>query len=264
MLQCQQYDEGTQCPNPSTHASSLCYAHQQQRQARTSVQPPYGDRQGADSSPGAEGGPHTPVDYVPDPNPTGCRAATTLGNPCRAPARRSRPYCVAHDPEFREQHLAHTRLGGVNSGRVRRSAADLEIDSVDLQNRAAIQALIDSVIRLQLTGHLPASRARSLERLIALAVRNFDTPARETYLDAITDTHDPATYYRTRTALDFVVDELGQSLRNAEVDDYARDVRFAAEKRKLIQEQLPPARAFAPRNSRLGVMQQLAHLATRP
>jgi hypothetical protein len=108
--------------------------------------------------------------------PSNCTATTRLGRPCLANPRVGRPYCIAHDPEFRARFLEGSREGGLASGHARNAAANLEVDGLDLTNRGGLQALIDVVLRLELTGQLSVRRSRSIGRLLALAVRNVDSP----------------------------------------------------------------------------------------
>ncbi|MFN0095814.1 MAG: hypothetical protein ACKVVT_13695 [Dehalococcoidia bacterium] len=112
-----------------------------------------------------------------------CPATTRAGNPCRFPARPGTGWCINHDPEYRAQQ-AENRARGVqtaaarrtHAATIRRSArqATTLVDPWLLSDRASIQALLDTVVQLELAGALPAPRARVLIRAAALAIRNFD------------------------------------------------------------------------------------------
>ncbi|MCK9518504.1 MAG: hypothetical protein M0R74_05690, partial [Dehalococcoidia bacterium] len=52
----------------------------------------------------------------------------------------------------------------------------IRLAEFDLTDRASVQSLVDTVIRLELTGRLPDARARRLIRLLSIAIRNFDPP----------------------------------------------------------------------------------------
>jgi len=146
-----------------------------------------------------------------------CTALTKVGTPCGAPARRASGLCVNHDSGYREEHQANAAAGGRASGIARRQLEPVDLGFVNLTNRTAIQALLDSLLRLELLGKLPPARSRMLVRILSLAIRNFDTAARMHHLDARVATHDPNAYGRARHAFDAQTEDLLSSLTLNEI-----------------------------------------------
>lgn len=53
-----------------------------------------------------------------------CTATTKSGNPCRSFALAGGPYCIAHDPDKREEQLQASRAGGLAKANAARSAKE--------------------------------------------------------------------------------------------------------------------------------------------
>ena len=70
---------------------------------------------------------------------------------------------------------ASSRGGRTTAERRRkeRTAQDFIFESLTLADRDSLQEAIDAVFRLELTGKLPATRARHLLRVLAIASRNL-------------------------------------------------------------------------------------------
>lgn len=252
MLQCQHREYGIQCTNQSIPSSSSCALHQ--RPARPAPPP---NRQPEIAS--YDSDIPEAVDYEDDPGAGFCAAQTRLGNPCMASKRKGRPYCISHDPEFRRQHLINCQQGGINARRRREGiAALLDVDVVDLRTRRDIQALIDAVLRLELSGRVPATRTRTIARLISLAVRNFDGIPRANRLDGEVAMHDPG-YYDTRNALDLEIEDIASALERGEATEADRSVRT---RRSILEaeNELRPR----PKSARKALLDTLSNLATRP
>lgn len=77
----------------------------------------------------------------------------------------------------------------------------IRLDQFDLSDRAAVQALVDTVIRLELTGRLSDARGRRLIRLLSIAIRNFDPPPRDPGGHRVAH-HDRERYETLRTFLE--------------------------------------------------------------
>jgi len=146
-----------------------------------------------------------------------CTACTKDGTPCGAPALRGADNCLSHDPGYREEHQANAAAGGRASGIARRHLEPVDLGFVNLTNRTSIQALLDSLLRLELLGKLPTARSRMLVRILSLAIRNFDTAARMHHLDAQVASHGTSAYGRTRHAFDLQIDDLISSLTLNEI-----------------------------------------------
>ena len=112
--------------------------------------------------------------------PTNCTASLTAGGRCRFAARRETGLCINHDPAYRAQQVAYRTKGleRAAAARERRSQSPIYTLNTDLTDRTAVQALLDTVIRLELTGRIPLARSRNVIRAIAIATRNFDPPVR--------------------------------------------------------------------------------------
>ena len=114
---------------------------------------------------------------------TTCSASTRDNIPCRFPARRNTTLCINHDPTYTAQQSLNSRTGTAAASHSRRllaaqrsDTAVFNLDTMPLADRASIQALLDAVIRLELSGRIPGARTRNLLRALSIAVRNFDTP----------------------------------------------------------------------------------------
>lgn len=105
--------------------------------------------------------------------PTPCSAKTNAGHPCRFAARKDTGLCINHDPSYKDQQLRNVREGARRSLESRRPLP-VPLPGLHLTSRGSIQALLDLVVRLELTGQLPEARARHLLRALSIATRNLD------------------------------------------------------------------------------------------
>ncbi len=112
--------------------------------------------------------------------PTCTATLPRSGYRCRFAARRETGLCINHDPAYRVQQVANRTKGLALAAeaRARRAQSPLYTFNMDLSDRTAVQALLDTIIRLELSGRIPLARSRNLIRAIAIATRNFDPPAR--------------------------------------------------------------------------------------
>ncbi len=149
---------------------------------------------------------------------------------------------MSHDPAYAEQQRDNVRNGGFASGRARGPFLD-DASDFTLSDRASIQAAIDAVLRLELTGKIPSSRSRVVVRLLSLAVRNFDRPKRDGYYDAVIAAHDPETYAQRRQVLDSHIGGIVDSLAG---DELNRRVQAIADVGARRQEYLKANDLFAP------------------
>jgi hypothetical protein len=99
-----------------------------------------------------------------------CVALTRRGDPCRFNAPSEKPFCFNHDPTAA---AARSRRNSAN-GRKPRSSRRLLDASLALTDRASIQAALDAAIRLQLSGRISDTRARTILRYLRAASLNFE------------------------------------------------------------------------------------------
>ena len=146
----------------------------------------------------------------PDP----CSATTRAGTPCQFAARRASGLCINHDPAYKEQQRANSARGVAASLASRRAQHhQISLDEFRLTNRESIQATLDAVVRLELTGRIPVTRSRNLIRLLGIASRNFN---RDLYNRTSLDSQH---YDRARQRLDLRLESL---CREADTRDEAR------------------------------------------
>lgn len=140
-----------------------------------------------------------------------CSATTRSGTPCGFAARNETGLCVNHDPVYQQQQRQNLLKGAANSAAARRFR-ETALDGIfDLRfdDRASVQAAIDTVVRLQFSGQLPDRKARIILRALTLAVRNFDPPRFRPQRGHMS-THDPAAYTAARDIIDRHVRLLAQ------------------------------------------------------
>ena len=101
--------------------------------------------------------------------PPTCTATLSAGYRCRFAARRETGLCINHDPAYRAQQIANRTKGLERAAAAREHRAHSPIYTLDtdLSDRTAVQALLDTVIRLELTGRIPLARSRNLLRAIS-------------------------------------------------------------------------------------------------
>ncbi|MBI5948910.1 MAG: hypothetical protein HY875_12300 [Chloroflexi bacterium] len=161
-----------------------------------------------------------------------CQAINEKGLRCRVPALRSSDHCLNHDAAYHEKQQANSVAGGRASG-VARRLQPIDLDFVSLAERTSIQGLLDTLFRMELLGTLPPARARLLVRILSLAIRNFDRPARTSPGDAARATHEPVTYDRTRNDFAETVAAVVRAL--ADNDDLTLAHQLSAESARRRQ-----------------------------
>jgi hypothetical protein len=112
-----------------------------------------------------------------------CTAITRAGTPCRVAPRRHDPddeppneFCIYHDPGYRRTLRATTRRAGRASAESRFPTPD-PLDEImalplDLSTRGSVQAAIDGILRIHLSGQLSPRRSGPILQLLNLALRN--------------------------------------------------------------------------------------------
>ena len=98
-----------------------------------------------------------------------CEATNRLGEPCGFPPRKGTNLCINHAPGARTaEAAAHARAART------RSAQEFYNAGFTLDTHGAIQAVIDTVVRLVFAGRISDGSANTVLRACAIASRNFD------------------------------------------------------------------------------------------
>ena len=123
-----------------------------------------------------------------------CTATTKRGIPCRFPARRDTDRCINHE-EGAGTAVAAANAGLASGVARRRYPASILGDTVfSLTDHISIQAVLDTVIRLQFAGRLDPKHANIILRACAIASKNFD-PVRSYNSPRTRDAHDWFDYF---------------------------------------------------------------------
>jgi hypothetical protein len=98
-----------------------------------------------------------------------CSARTRRGSACRFPAARGTDRCLNH------AETADTSANATRAAIARHSPSKHLLETVlSLTDRASIQAVLDTLIRLEFAGRISHERARVIVRACGVASRNFD------------------------------------------------------------------------------------------
>ncbi len=135
-----------------------------------------------------------------------CTALTRDGLPCRFPPPTGAERCINHDGTTRGRDAA-SRAGLASALARRRPSQHLLYTVLSLTDRPSIQAILDSLIRLQFAGAMPVDRARIILGACAVAARNFDRAA-DTVAGPNPQKHDWFPYFDKVESLLATVDPL--------------------------------------------------------
>ena len=141
-----------------------------------------------------------------------CTGTTRSGQPCRMTPRRGVPYCINHEPGANTSAIA-SRAGSARRG----PSAHLMEAVLSLTDRASIQAVLDAVVRLTLSGRISEDRARIVLRACTIATHNFD-PTGDTLAGPTAQQHDWFPYFNRVQALLATIDPLIDEAAQAEED----------------------------------------------
>jgi hypothetical protein len=136
-----------------------------------------------------------------------CQGTTKNGRECRWALPDGADYCSHHDPDTNDTAIASRAGRASGESRRRPDPASLMEAIFSLNDRASIQAVIDSTIRLTLSGHLSAERANIIMRGCSIAARNFD-PTVETLAGPKPPTHDYRPYLTKVESILLTIDRL--------------------------------------------------------
>ena len=137
-----------------------------------------------------------------------CVALTRRGDHCNYRTRPDAAYCDNHDPANAE-NLAKTNSAKARRPRPSRTTPSLNLieSAFSLTDRRSIQAVLDTVIRLQLCGRIPDETAKIILRACAIATRNFDA-TRDTLSGPLPQQHEWRPYFERVQGLLHSVDPL--------------------------------------------------------
>ncbi|MGE0600863.1 MAG: hypothetical protein AB7J35_04095 [Dehalococcoidia bacterium] len=145
-----------------------------------------------------------------------CQATTRHGKRCRVAPRRGETLCLNHRPGANPEAAIAT----ARASRKASPAIELLNSVIALNDRTSIQAVLDEVIRLALSGRIDYKRARIVLQACAIAVRNFD-PAPITLSGPKPQQHDWQSYFgRVKAAL-LTIDPLLAANEPADDEDPA-------------------------------------------
>lgn len=159
-----------------------------------------------------------------------CAAINKRGKRCRARPMRNAGHCVFHNPDTAQLQRRNQSAGGQASGLSRRaSAKDIHVNALSLVDRRSTQALLDAVIRLELTGRLAPTRTRNILRAISIAVRNFDP-------ETVNIGYYQPDYNFVREALDDFLEDACASADSHDAARQAQSIANAASLKRAVNE----------------------------
>ena len=137
-----------------------------------------------------------------------CVALNRRGDPCRYRTPPDAVYCPSHDPA-NTQNFVKTNSANARRPRPSRTTPSHALieSAFSLSDRRSIQAVLDTVIRLQLSARIPDETARIILRACSIATRNFDT-TRDTLSGPLPQQHDWRPYFERVQGLLHSVDPL--------------------------------------------------------
>ena len=98
-----------------------------------------------------------------------CSAVTRLGGPCQAYAHGDVPFCIAHDPTYREVQRQNCAAGGRRSGEMR-ATREAPLIPVDVSTPAARLDFLGYLIAAQLQGRLSRTQSTMIARALEMAM----------------------------------------------------------------------------------------------
>ena len=109
-----------------------------------------------------------------------CQAKTKAGNQCKAHALTGKKYCLAHDPESKNQLKAYAQKGGQVKKKVQVCLAPVKFKG---DVKEILDLLADTINRVR-SNHMPARTANTIGYLAnvmikALEVSQFDDRLKE-------------------------------------------------------------------------------------
>ncbi len=137
---------------------------------------------------------------------TACSATTRRGAPCGFAPRRGTNRCINHE-DGAPTREASAKAASASVAARRYPSEWLGETALSLRDRASIQAVLDALVRLQLSGRISIARSAIILRACSIATRNFDRLPSTLYATERQD-HDPTTYWSMLQGLLGDVDDL--------------------------------------------------------
>ena len=178
-----------------------------------------------------------------------CRQLNKEGKPCGAYPLKGGDLCLYHEADaVTNLREAQSRGGHANA---RRPIMDLETLALDLHHRLDLQAILEAVLRAQLSGAIPARRCAQVLRNLGIAERNLANIHRD---PDTTDREGCANYERLTRALNAALPAILENLEleldaeraRAIEDTGARREEFLKANQRFGHNQPKPAREVSP------------------
>ncbi|WP_343393278.1 hypothetical protein, partial [Candidatus Amarobacter glycogenicus] len=186
--------------------------------------------------------------------PKKCRGTNKQGGPCGAYPLRAGDLCLYHEADAVTNLRDAQSRGG--QGNARRPIMDLETLALDLHHRLDLQAMLETILRAQLSGALPARRGAQLLRNLGIAERNLSSMHRDAHRSR--ESRDCESYERIATtlvgALPVIIEnfeaELDAERARAIEDTGARREQYLRANERFGHNQPKPASEVSPAHPR--------------
>ena len=99
-----------------------------------------------------------------------CQATTKAGQQCRAHALTGKKYCLAHDPESKNQMKAYAQKGGQVKKKVQVHLASIEFQG---DVKEVLDLLADTINRVR-SNHMPARTANTIGYLASVMIKALE------------------------------------------------------------------------------------------
>lgn len=186
--------------------------------------------------------------------PKKCRGTNKQGGPCGAYPLRAGDLCLYHEADAVTNLRDAQSRGG--QGNARRPIMDLETLALDLHHRLDLQAMLETILRAQLSGALPARRGAQLLRNLGIAERNLSSMHRDAHRSR--ESRDCESYERIAStlvgALPVIIEnfeaELDAERARAIEDTGARREQYLRANERFGHNQPKPASEVSPAHPR--------------
>ena len=186
--------------------------------------------------------------------PKKCRGTNKQGGPCGAYPLRAGDLCLYHEADAVTNLRDAQSRGG--QGNARRPIMDLETLALDLHHRLDLQAMLETILRAQLSGALPARRGAQLLRNLGIAERNLSSMHRDAHRSR--ESRDCESYERIAStlvgALPVIIEnfeaELDAERARAIEDTGARREQYLSANERFGHSQPKPASEVSPAHPR--------------
>jgi len=118
-----------------------------------------------------------------------CEAPKLDGTPCRSFARTGRPFCLSHDPEFREELLKASRRGGIASHQ--RQCVPTGEPEIELRTAEDIRKCISGAVDKLAKGTIDRAVANGIMYGCQIALRAIDVAELERRIAALEEARRP-------------------------------------------------------------------------